>query len=197
MHLKVVVAVLVLFCSVLLLTQIPPVTAQSEESQRVVVTNFPELQQVAGTVSVEGPVRHASLLRIKDVLVPPVDPQETGRLIEAGILVTDGFTSAVLSLNGQAKGKLLRPGTVGAMLIPEEDSDCFSLLGDLPLVLLEPGASHRGLPALPRAASQHERQDGDGEPVRLPHKLTSDHQGKTCWNRPSIAAQDFLSASAS
>lgn len=122
MHLKIVIAALVLLCSVLLLTQIPPVNAQSEESQRVVVTNFPELQQVAGTVSVEGPVRHASLLRIKDVLVPPVDPQETGRLIDAGILVTDGFTSAVLSLNGQAKGKLLRPGTVGAMLIPEEDT---------------------------------------------------------------------------
>ena len=66
--------------------------------------------------------RSALKRRIKEILVPPVDPKETGRLIDAGVLTTDGFTSAVLSLNGQAKGRILRSGTVGAILIPEEES---------------------------------------------------------------------------
>ena len=54
--------------------------------------------------------------------MPPVEPKEIGRLIDGGILTMDGFTSAVLSLNGQAKGKILRSGTVGAILIPEEET---------------------------------------------------------------------------
>lgn len=113
---------LVLLSGVLLIGQTSSVNGQAEETQRVLVTNFPELQQVAGTVSVEGPVRHSTLQRVKEILVPPVEPKETGRLIDGGVLTMDGFTSVVLSLNGQTKGKILRSGTVGAILIPEEET---------------------------------------------------------------------------
>lgn len=122
MQRKAVILALALLSCVLLLGQISPVEGQEEETQRVIVTNFPELQQVAGTVSVEGPVRHSTLQRVKEILVPPVEPEETGRLIDGGVVTVDGFTSAVLSLNGQTKGKILRPGTVGAILIPDEES---------------------------------------------------------------------------
>jgi len=92
-----------------------------EEIQQTFVTNFPQTQQVAGTVSIEGVIRHASMQRLKDILVPPVGPKETTRLIQAGILTTDGFTDVVLGLNGQTRSKILRTGDVGALLIPDED----------------------------------------------------------------------------
>jgi hypothetical protein len=92
-----------------------------EEIQQVFVTNFPQTQQVAGAVSIDGLVRHATLQRLNDVQVPPVGPKETTRLIQAGSLVTDGYTSIVLGLSGQKRGKILRAGTVGALLIPDEE----------------------------------------------------------------------------
>ncbi len=93
-----------------------------EEIQRVLVTNFPHTQQVAGTVSIDGVVRHAALQRVKDIQVPPVGPKETTRLIQAGTLATDGFTAVVLGLNGQTRGRTLRSGAVGALLIPDEET---------------------------------------------------------------------------
>lgn len=117
-----VIAVLALVTAALALVLLPAGAVLPQEIQRVLVTNFPRTQEVAGTVSVEGPVRHASLQRIKEVLVPPVGPRETTRLIDGGAVAADGFTAVVLSLNGQAKGRILRPGPVGAILIPDEDS---------------------------------------------------------------------------
>lgn len=96
--------------------------AASGEVQDVRVTNFPELQQVKGAVAIEGVVRHASLQTLKQILVPPVQPTQTTRLVDAGVIEGDGFTAIVLSLDGSAKGRILRPGTVGAILIPEEES---------------------------------------------------------------------------
>jgi hypothetical protein len=93
-----------------------------DEIQRVLVTNFPALQRVAGTVSVEGTIRHASQRRMVDLTVPPVNPSETSRLIPAGVLEVDGFTSVILALNGQSKGRGLKPGVVGALLVPDEES---------------------------------------------------------------------------
>lgn len=91
---------------------------KSYEVEKVFVVNLPATQQVTGAAFVEGPVRHAVLQRFKETLVSPVSPRETMRLVPAGTLVTDGFTSVVLSLNGRA----LKPGTVGAFLIPDEES---------------------------------------------------------------------------
>lgn len=106
----------------LLLVLAPGTAPRSQEDiQRVLVTNFPQTQQVAGAVSIEGMVRHANMQRLKDIQVPPVGPKETTRLIQAGSLATDGFTSIVLGLNGQTRGKTLRAGAVGALLIPDEE----------------------------------------------------------------------------
>lgn len=87
----------------------------------VQVLNFPDPQTIKGTVTIDGPIRHAELVRIPDIIVPPVRPTDTTRLIQAGTIVTDGFTDVVLSLNGITKGDALKTGTVGVFLIPEEE----------------------------------------------------------------------------
>src|SRR5437867_5195761 len=92
-----------------------------EDVQRVLVMNFPTTQQVAGAVTVDGVIRHGSLQRLKDIQVPPVGPKETTRLVQAGTLAADGFTAIVLGLNAQTRGKTLRAGAVGALLLPEEE----------------------------------------------------------------------------
>jgi len=100
----------------------PAGRAATEALQRVLVTNFPEVQRVAGTVAVNGPIRHAAFFSVQDVRVPPVDPKETGRLIDGGVVSMDGFTSVVISLSGQTQGKVVRSGAVGAILVPEEET---------------------------------------------------------------------------
>jgi hypothetical protein len=95
--------------------------AATREILDVQVINFPDPQRVRGAVSIEGTVRHAELVRIPDVIVPPVKPTDTTRLITAGTLVADGFTQAVLSVNGITKGDVLKAGSVGAILVPEEE----------------------------------------------------------------------------
>ncbi len=93
-----------------------------DDIQKVHVTNFPPLQQVAGTVSVDGTIRHAVPLHFKEIVVPPVNPGDVSRLISAGTLEADGFTSVVLALNGQSRGKIpLKSGIVGAILVPDEE----------------------------------------------------------------------------
>jgi hypothetical protein len=112
---------MVLIAGALVVLAVPSARAQREDTPRVLVTNFHDLQRVAGTVAVEGPARHATLLSRTGILVPPVDPKETGRLIDGWVLTMDGFTAAVLALNGQIRGRGLRPGRVGAILIPDEE----------------------------------------------------------------------------
>ncbi|HEU5179238.1 MAG TPA: hypothetical protein VFW45_00475 [Candidatus Polarisedimenticolia bacterium] len=93
----------------------------TEEIQRVFVANFPSVQKVSGSVSIEGTVRHGLPQHFKDLTVPPVAPTEVSRLIPAGVLETDGFTSVILALNGQSKKNPIKPGVVGAILVPDED----------------------------------------------------------------------------
>lgn len=100
-----------------------PARGASEESVRSVrVINLPPVQRITGSVSIEGPVPHSSLVTFKDLSVPPVDPTETGRLIDGGTLQAEGFTALTLSLSGRAGGRSLRTGNVGAILIPDEDA---------------------------------------------------------------------------
>lgn len=103
---------------VLLLT--PAGQAVSQEIQQVFVTNFPEVQSIDGRVSVAGPVHLAELRSYEEILVPPVRPTETTRLIEAGTLDTDGYPAVVLSLHGLTRGDVKKSGDVGAILIPVE-----------------------------------------------------------------------------
>jgi hypothetical protein len=112
----------ILFAASLIFFLAPGESLRSQdEIQRTFVTNFPQTQQVAGTVSIDGTIRHATLQRLKDVQVPPVGPKETTRLIQGGTLTTDGFTAVVLGLAGQTRGRILHAGTVGALLIPDEE----------------------------------------------------------------------------
>ena len=100
----------------------PAGTALSQEVQTVFVSNFPKVWHVTGAVSIDGPVSHGRFAPLRDVTVPPVSPKETVRLIQGGILESDGFTSMVLGLQGQIKGEVYRPGTVGVFLLPDEES---------------------------------------------------------------------------
>lgn len=93
----------------------------AREMQDVFVINFPDPQNVKGTVSVEGPIRNATLVSVADIVVSPVKPTDTQRLVPAGTLVTDGYPYAVLSLAGQVKGEAGKIGSVGAILLPDED----------------------------------------------------------------------------
>ncbi|MDX1388182.1 MAG: hypothetical protein R3344_03280 [Acidobacteriota bacterium] len=105
--------------AVTLLVLTPVGEVVSREFQEVMVLNFPDPQPVTGSVKVDGPIRMAELQAIERVTVPPVKPSDTNRLIDAGTIVTDGYTDAVLSLAGQVKGQVGRGGTIGALLIPE------------------------------------------------------------------------------
>ena len=100
----------------------PSGDAVSQRIAEVFVTNFPDLFRVEGVVRVDGPVRLSTEESFREIIVPPVRRAETTRLVEAGTLSTQGFAQLVLSLQGQVKGEVNRPGGVGAILIPDEQS---------------------------------------------------------------------------
>jgi hypothetical protein len=107
--------------AVLLLSQAPAPRSSAEDVDQVIVTNFPKVQQVEGSVRVAAPVPQSELVRRLDVIVPPVDRASTTQLADAGIVEAAGFTHAVLSLRGEVQGNLMQPGTAGAILVPLED----------------------------------------------------------------------------
>jgi len=115
----VVVALVLALCAALVLS--PVGTAIAQDIQSVFVTNFPKVFNVNGSVTVEGPVKQAKLAALREVVVPPVNPRETVRLIQGGLVESDGFTNMVLSLQGQIKGEVYRAGTVGVFLLPDEE----------------------------------------------------------------------------
>jgi hypothetical protein len=94
--------------------------APATDVQPVEVINLPEIQQVDGTVGVDGPIPSARMERFTDVLVAPVLRSTTSRLVEAGTLTTDGFTTLLLSLAVEIKGTVTNAGTIGVMLVPDE-----------------------------------------------------------------------------
>lgn len=95
--------------------------ALAEEVREVVVRNFPEIQEVEGEVAVTRPVPHAQLIRLEDQVVSSTSLAEAIRGRPAAVVETAGFTSAVLSLQGDVRGSLGREGTVGAVLVPDEE----------------------------------------------------------------------------
>lgn len=105
-----------------ILALLPVGSALSQQIQRVLVTNFPELQRVEGQVTVAGgPLRQGQLVRFREVLVSPGISKHATNLTAAGVLDTDGYTAVVLSLSGQVKGNIFAPGVVGALLVPDEE----------------------------------------------------------------------------
>jgi hypothetical protein len=115
-----VIAVLALGAAALVLSLLPTGEVASQSVRQVFVTNFPDIQRIAGEVVVEGPVRLSKSLRIENLTVPPVERDETTRLVDAGVLEMEGFPEVVLSLHGVVKGHVGRPGAVGAILLPDE-----------------------------------------------------------------------------
>jgi hypothetical protein len=99
----------------------PSGRAVSQSVQRVFVTNHPPVQRITGEVEIKGPVREAEMQAFREITVPPVMPAETTRLVDAGMLVTDGFLNMVLSLHGSTKGSVQKRGTIGAILVPDEE----------------------------------------------------------------------------
>lgn len=87
----------------------------------VEVVNFPTVQQIDGTVEIDGPIPTASAVRFQEVVVTPVERSATTRLVLVGSVATEGFAWATVSLAGEIKGTTTRAGTVGAVLVPAED----------------------------------------------------------------------------
>jgi DNA-binding beta-propeller fold protein YncE len=114
-------ALIVFVAAAALALFLPAGLAVSQEVQRVFVTNFPSVFAVKGAVSVEGPIRQGVLIPIKEVTVPPVALKDSARWVDGGTVQPDGFSQMVLSLSGQIKGEVLKPGSVGAVLLPDEE----------------------------------------------------------------------------
>ena len=91
--------------------------AVSRAAQEVFVLNWPAVQRVEGTVTIERPVRLSTLVRRGDLIVAPVHPSDTTRLIDGGLIEAEGFGHVTLSLLGTTKGEVGRSGTVGAFLV--------------------------------------------------------------------------------
>jgi len=91
------------------------------EPLTVHVDNLPETQQVKGTVSVDGPISHVKFMKKEAIVVPPSRRAEPAEMAHAGWIESDGFTTITLSLQGEVKGGSAGAGSVGVLLIPDEE----------------------------------------------------------------------------
>lgn len=112
-HLAPLVALLVLW-----LVLAPPRGLDAEGPEQVFVTNFPEVQAVAGTVTVGAPVPQTRFERL-EALVSPATAAETGSYTEAGVLQAEGFGAVTLSLAGVVQGRFAAAAPVGVLLLPD------------------------------------------------------------------------------
>ena len=112
--------ILVLLIAVIAFSAVAAPKDDKQEIQKVRVVNLPDKQNIDGSVAVKGLIKHSFLDRRLKIIIPPVARNETSLLIEVDPLITDGFTSVILSFQGEVKNKTFSPGTVGAMLIPDE-----------------------------------------------------------------------------
>lgn len=92
-----------------------PVVADAPEA--VLVTNFPEVQQVSGRVAVSEPIPQTRF-ETRKALVSPAPLSDSGNLTDAGTIDTAGFTYVTLSLSGLLQGSA-QPGAVGVVLVPD------------------------------------------------------------------------------
>lgn len=95
--------------------------AHAQSSRSVRVENFPEIQQVAGDVEVDKPIPHAAMIRIEAEVVSPLPRWELANRNEIGIVDAEGFTTVVLSLTGEVKGRPTADSQVGVLLVPDEE----------------------------------------------------------------------------
>lgn len=125
-------------CAVVLLLLLTPADeVVSQEIRQVFITNWPDMLTIEGQVRLEEPVHLSEIRVFSEILVPPVLPTQTTRLIEAGTLDSAGFPGVVLSLHGVTKGDVKKSGAVGAILVPDEQriQEGFHELGLMPFTL--------------------------------------------------------------
>jgi hypothetical protein len=91
---------------------------QAAEASEVRVTNFPEIQKIKGTVSVDGT---AKALKRESILLTPSRRTELSELYHAGKVETEGYSNASVYLQGEIKSSTFISGSIGVMLIPDEE----------------------------------------------------------------------------
>ena len=128
----------------------------------------------------------ASSLALREVTVPPVSPKDTIRLIQGGIVDERRVHRAwCWAFRDRSRERSTAPGTVGVFLLPDEESIVKVVRGEGAHAVLRPSSTlpgvsaaspyfastanrdPGGVPALSHLLLQHERQDGDGQPIRL------------------------------
>ncbi|MHB8844450.1 MAG: hypothetical protein ACYC7L_06830 [Nitrospirota bacterium] len=107
-------------CAVFIAPVLPAAPVYSAETQNVHVDNFPETQQIKGSVSIDGPVSHVQFIKKEALLVPPARRAEASEMTYAGTVSAEGFTSITLSLQGEVKSGSAGTGVIGVVLIPDE-----------------------------------------------------------------------------
>lgn len=125
-----------IFLIIVLFPAIVPLSSQAQVSQPadvnvknfpetqqirgdVQVNNFPELQQIKGSVSIEGTTKYITK---EGLVVPTSQRAELSEMVFAGTIETDGFTSLLISLQGEMRSDVYSSGTIGVLLIPDEKS---------------------------------------------------------------------------
>lgn len=114
------------FCMLMVLTVLfIPATlrtsrAELSQPQEVRVNNFPETQQIRGSVSIEGPLSHAKFFKREGILVPPSRRNELSELVHAGVIDTDGYTSVQINMQGEVRSDTFSTGKAGVLLVPDE-----------------------------------------------------------------------------
>ena len=102
-----------------MITQSPHAVAS--QSTDVHVDNFPETQQIKGSVSIEGPLIHSKFVKKEGLLVPISRRGESSEMLHGGIVDAEGFTSIAISLQGEIKSSSFTSGSIGVVLVPDEE----------------------------------------------------------------------------
>lgn len=97
------------------------VARSGSDYAEVTVRNFPEVQAVSGTVAVSNFPPAAAFVRREGVVVPPFSRSELYDAVQGEPISTEGFSRMVLSLQGEIRDALPRPGVVAAVLVPDEE----------------------------------------------------------------------------
>jgi hypothetical protein len=107
-----------------------------QEITRTFVVNLKDPHPIEGSVQVPQPIPHSKVASLLDVVVAPAPRSEPPLWTDVGSLETDGFISAVLSFHGQFRGNPGAPGSVGLVLVPDEENVLRSFAeGELHLAL--------------------------------------------------------------
>jgi hypothetical protein len=103
---------------VLLLLVMLPLQGYCKEVADVRVVNFPETQRVKGSVTVEGA---AKAIKTEGIILTRARRNEISELVYAGIVETEGYTAVSIYLQGEVKAATFLSGTIGVLLIPDEE----------------------------------------------------------------------------